>query len=82
MLREYYNEAINVAKNYLEKIYTLEECTHNDTDYPKNIDPKDYTAYKFNVRVIDEEVTLIIAFPSTFPDNLPKFYLSENDFCL
>lgn len=80
MLREYYDKAINIAKNYLEKIYPLEQCAYNDTDYPQNIDPKDYTAYKFNVSVINEKVTIIIAFPSTFPDNLPKFYLSKNDF--
>lgn len=80
MLREYYNDAINTAKDYLEEIYPLEICSHNDKDYPKNIDPKNYSTYKVKMRVIDEEVTLVIAFPSTFPDDLPKFYLSDNDF--
>lgn len=80
MLREYYNDAINTAKECLEEKYSLEICFHCDKDYPKNIDPKNYSTYKVRVRVIDKEITLVIAFPSTFPDDLPKFYLSDNDF--
>jgi molybdopterin/thiamine biosynthesis adenylyltransferase len=81
-LDHFYKEKIEQANWYLASRYRLEECTAEDPDYPSVL--KSYSniavVWKIKIGCTARPLTLIVAFPSIFPDALPKIYLSKKDF--
>ena len=80
LLNDFYKEAINKAKQYLSNKYPLEICNKDDEDFPQNISDAPYVVWKIKVENELHPLTLIITIPKTFPDKLPKIYLSKRDY--
>lgn len=80
VLNDFYEEAINKAKQYLSNKYPLEICNKDDEDFPQNILCDSYVVWKIKVKNDLHPLTLITAIPKTFPDKLPKIYLSKKEY--
>lgn len=80
LLNNLYKEKITGTKEYLKDRYPLEICTKEDEDFPENIESNSYIVWKIKVENNLCPLTLIIAIPKTFPDKLPKIYLSKKDY--
>lgn len=79
-LTSFYEEKIRDAKKHLEKKFPLKPCTSDDEDYPPNIDDNSWIVWKINTEKAEYSFNLLIAIPNTFPDYLPKIYLSKKDY--
>jgi len=80
-INNFYKECIDKAKKYLESKYPLETCDDTDEDYPASIkDRGAWIVWKIKVDNALHALTLLIAIPGTFPDKLPKIYLSKKDY--
>jgi len=79
ILNNFYEESIKKARQYLEGKYVLQECHKGDEDFPSNILIEYPALWKINVENKLHPLTLIIAIPKTFPDKLPKIYLSKKN---
>lgn len=80
LLQEFYEQCIHKAKEYLESRYLLETCSKTDKDYPENLTSESCIVWKIVVQNDLRPLTCIIALPNTFPDELPKIYLSRRDY--
>ena len=79
-IQDFYDQCISKAKQYLESRYTLETCSKDDRDYPRNLTDDSWIAWKLKLPNDLYPLTYILAVPNTFPDNLPKIYLSKNNY--
>ena len=80
VLNDFYEETIGKAKQYLSNKYPLDICNKDDEDFPQNIQSDFCVVWKITVENSLHPLTLIIAIPKTFPDKLPKIYLSKRDY--
>jgi molybdopterin/thiamine biosynthesis adenylyltransferase len=80
MLREFYRDSILQAKSALKSKYPLTICSPDDCDYPKNISSDHCVVFEIVTNVLGEDLSLVVAFPQIFPDNIPKIYLSKHDY--
>jgi len=79
-LNNFYEESIKKAKQYLESRYPSEICSKDDEDYPESISSESWITWKIKVENDSYPLTLIIAIPKTFSDELPKIYLSKKNY--
>ncbi|MBU4483381.1 MAG: ThiF family adenylyltransferase [Actinobacteria bacterium] len=79
-IQNYYDQCISKARQYLESRYPLETCNKDDRDYPVNLTNNSWVVWKIKVKNDLHPLTYLIAVPDTFPDNLPKIYLSKKDY--
>lgn len=80
-LASFYLNEIKKAKEYLNNKFPLEDCLIGDVDYPKNIRFKqNWVVWKIRTKCELRSLTLLLAIPPTFPDSLPKIYLSNKDY--
>lgn len=79
-LNNFYEESIEKAKQYLKSRYSFGICHEDDEDYPESISSQSWITWKIKVKNDLYPLTLIIAIPETFPDKLPKIYLSRKNF--
>jgi len=81
LLRIYYREALSKTRAYLESRYKIDNDLGNDKDakHVHQLNPTS-TIWRITATGIKRSFTFLVAIPPTFPDNLPKFYLTEKDF--
>ena len=79
-IQSFYDQCISKARQYLESRYPLETCNKNDRDYPENLTNDSWVVWKIKVENDLHPLTYLIVVPDTFPDNLPKIYLSKKDY--
>jgi molybdopterin/thiamine biosynthesis adenylyltransferase len=82
-LAAYYKDTIERAKAYIQKKYPVELCTGEEIEDIKGSLSSEYADsqfWKVKLNNSDRDFTFLVAVPETFPDHLPKIYLSSGDF--
>jgi len=81
LLSQFYNEKINEAIKYLKEKFGAEDCPADSDDYPPITEKIEFASVnKIKIKGTERTINCIVAFPKTFPDTLPKIYLSKEDF--
>lgn len=80
-LQSFYQEALSKAHAYIKSYYRIENNLRGDKDatHISELNPGS-TIWRIEAPGKERSFTFFIAIPPTFPDILPKFYLTEKDF--
>jgi len=81
-ISDFYKTTQNEALTVLESVFDATECPLDDQDFPLDITSKEkWIVRKISTHISDNKlIDLVVAIPPTYPDNLPKIYLSKSAF--
>lgn len=76
-LESTYAAATEQARRFVASRYALEQCEQTSLDYPK-IDGSLREVWRVRMAELDGAPDFILAIPNTFPDRMPKVYLTAS----
>lgn len=79
-IKNFYSNSQKKAIKSLKETFDAKLCLVGDEDFPKQLNDKYWTVYKLQVDISKNIKSLLIAIPLTFPDSIPKIYLSKSEY--
>src|SRR5690349_4243125 len=74
-LENVYSAATEQARRFVASYFALEECEQTSPDYPKT-NGSWREVWRVRMAELDGAPDFILAIPYTFPDRMPKVYLT------